>query len=291
MSDELRMDLADTGSPEALAAVILRHYPEWQPPVPLKKLAFDVGITDFEDFETNGFVGALITDETKSRGIILTQANLKKGRRRFTIAHELGHFLIPSHRGNKHCTPEDLREMSLNTTHRKQEAEANRFAANVLMPKPWMKRDAEQLGEVEISHLQILAKRYQTSLEATINRYIDLTDDRCAFIFSKDNVIRYARPSRGFPKLGLAPTDQLPTSSATIVAPSSELRTPTVWFNVDSSVWLETSWGEQSQGILEQSMRQQGGHCITLLFVAQTEEPEDEGGPDLEETWTPRFRR
>jgi Zn-dependent peptidase ImmA (M78 family) len=91
-----------------------------------------------------------------------------------------------SGRARAQCTAGDLRETRRDTQHRRREAEANRFSAGLLMPKPRFVCEMEKLGEPDITHVQLLAKQYQTSLEATANRYIDLTDDTCALIFSKD---------------------------------------------------------------------------------------------------------
>ena len=43
--------------------------------------------------DTTSFEGALLTDPDKSQGIILCRPGVPGGRRRFTIGHELGHFL------------------------------------------------------------------------------------------------------------------------------------------------------------------------------------------------------
>ena len=141
MSDELLMDLADCGSPEKLVAVILKHHPAWTAPVPIEELAKAVNIIEFRELDADGFEGALLTDANKNKGVILYKAGARDERRRFTIAHELGHFLMPSHKGNQQCTASDLRESRRGDDHQRREAEANRFAAGLLMPKPWFSRD------------------------------------------------------------------------------------------------------------------------------------------------------
>jgi Zn-dependent peptidase ImmA (M78 family) len=290
MSDELRMALADCGSPEALIAAILKHHPQWLPPVPLVLLAESVGIEALRELETTSrFEGALVTDPDKTSGIILTKAGAREERRRFTIGHELGHFLLPSHRGNRQCTADDMRETRRGTQHRRQEAEANRFSAGLLMPKPWFVRDMEKLGDADVTHVQSLAKLYQTSLEATANRYIDLTDDTCALVFSKDNIVRYVRRTSNFPFLSLKTNDPLPSGCASRHAPVDPLRVASEWVEIDGSVWIETTWGKAVPKLLEQSVRQNGGYQATLLLLEDHGEGDDEG--ELLESWTPRFRR
>ncbi len=291
MNEDLCMELADCGSPEALLRVIFEHHADWPKRVPVKELAKSVGIVEFQDLQVEGFVGALMTDDAKNKGVILTKAGQPKGRHRFTLAHELGHFLIPSHRGNRQCTTADLREHRRNTMHRKQESEANRFAAGLLMYKPRFTKDIDCLGDVDVRHVITLAKHYGTSLEATANRYVDLSENSCAFVFSKDGVVRYARAKRGFPYLTVQKGDQVPAGSYSLQAPTAPLRVPTDWAEMDGSVWLETEFGRRTPTILEQSMRQRDGYQVTLLIAQVIDEDDEEEENELEESWQVRFRR
>lgn len=58
-------------------------------------------------------------------------------RRRFTLAHELGHILIPWHIGTIGCNSEGADDGS-NPHAAKLENEANRFAARLLIPQEWL---------------------------------------------------------------------------------------------------------------------------------------------------------
>jgi IrrE N-terminal-like domain len=116
MNDELLMDLADCGSPEKLLAVILKHHPTWTAPVPVEELATAVNIVKITELEVDGFEGSLQTDAKKQRGVILYKAGTREERRRFTIAHELGHFLMPSHKGNSCARPWTLGKLAATTS-------------------------------------------------------------------------------------------------------------------------------------------------------------------------------
>lgn len=299
MSAELLMDLADCRFPEQLHAVIFRHHPHWQPPesvdeparIPVEDFAKSVNIIEFRELEAEGFEGALLTDPAKNKGIILYKSGVREERRRFTIGHELGHFLIPSHQGNKQCTAADLRENRRDTPHQRQEAEANRFAAGLLMPRDWFSRDLDRLGDADVIHVQRLARRYGTSLEATSNRYTDLSPDACAFIFSKDGVIRYLRPTGNFPPLAVKRGERLPTGCASLRAPALPLRVATPWSELDGSVWLHTRWGERAPKILEQSMRQSGGFQVSLLFVDTADIEEGDDDEKINRDWEVRFHK
>ncbi len=286
MNDDLLMELADCGSPEALLKVIFEHHHEWVPPIQIEEFARSVGIVEFNELKVEGFVGALMTNEAKTKGSILTKAGDREQRRRFTQAHELGHFLIPSHKGNRQCTAFDLREHRTDTKYRRQEAEANRFAAGFLMPKPIFEKDIDGLGEPEIDHVIELAGKYKTSAEATANRYTELSDYACAFVFSKDKVIRYSRRSANFPWLGVSKGSPLPTGCSTLQSLNRPLRVATEWSEVDAGVWCNSETIRPRQIVLEQSMRQRGGFQITLLFVEVDSEKDEE---DYEQTESRRF--
>ena len=91
--------------------------------MPVEELAAAVNIVELRELDADGFEGALTTDPNKNKGAILYKAGARKERRRFTIAHELGHFLMPSHKGDEHYTAADLREMRLDKDDRRREAE------------------------------------------------------------------------------------------------------------------------------------------------------------------------
>ena len=89
-----RIDLADVGSPEKLAIEIFKAEPDRPIPVPVEQLAIQLGIKEIQELNSDGFIGGLITNETKSAGVILVNRNLRNERRRFTIGHELGTCLF-----------------------------------------------------------------------------------------------------------------------------------------------------------------------------------------------------
>ncbi len=291
MNDDLMMDLADCAAPESIIACILRHHPEWTAPVPIEDLARSVNIIDILEMETEEFEGGLTTDPDKQKGIILYKAGTKGGRRRFTIAHEIGHFLIPSHKGDQRCTKKNMSERRTETLVQRQEAEANRFAAGMLMPKPWFVSHMRELGDADVEHVKTLARRYGTSVEATVARYAELTDDCCAFVFSKDGIIRYTKATNDFPPLSIRSKDYLPEQS---LSGRSSQRTPSgssEWAEIQGNVWLNAEGRSHCPKVLEQKLLQRDGYQLTLLFIAPDEIDAAEEAEDLEESWRPRFRR
>jgi hypothetical protein len=80
-----RIDLADAGSPDRLVMEILKAESDLPIPVPVEQLAVQLGITEIKDMDSDGFIGGLITNATKSTGVILVNEGLRKERGRFYI--------------------------------------------------------------------------------------------------------------------------------------------------------------------------------------------------------------
>lgn len=290
MNDELMMDLADCAAPESIIACILRHHPHWTAPVPIEDLARSINIVDILEMETEEFEGGLTTDSDKQKGVILYKAGMKDGRRRFTIAHEIGHFLIPWHKGDQRCTKKDMSERRVETLVQKQETEANRFAAGILMPRPWFVSDMRKLGDVDVEHVRTLARQYGTSLEATVARYVELTDDCCAFVFSKDGIIRYIKATKDFPPLTVRSKDHLPEKRLSGRS-TDRVHGTSEWAEIQGSIWLKRESCSHLPTVLEQRLLQREGYQLTLLYIAPDEIEDAEEIEALEESWTPRFRR
>ena len=277
MNDDLRMELADCGSPEKLLTVIFEHHAGWTPPVPLRDFASAVGITEIREHDTEAFEGALVTDAAKTNGVILCRPGLEP-RQRFTIAHELGHFLMPSHRGAS-CTARNLKERGTKDPAQRAEAEANRFAAGLLMPKLWIERD-EAKQELDLDRVRAIAKRYSVSVEAAANRYVELSDVPCAVVFWKDCRVRYGRANSRFPLLDAKTGAALPKVTL------DQARAPggvTEWIERDGGQWLSGTRTERVPSLLQQSLVQQNGHGLTLLQLSV----EDESDEEEETNWSP----
>lgn len=285
VNEALLMDLADCGSPERLLGVILEHHRDWKPPVDVETFARTVGILEFRDLEVDGFVGALMTDLEKTKGIILSATGMSAVRRRFTVAHELGHFLIAAHRGDKRCTSKDLMETRRETSHQKEEAQANRFAAGLLMPKPWFVAQTDDLGSPLLEHLRVLAATYSVSMEAAANRYAELTPETCAFVFLRHGRVRYTRPSRSFPTLAVRSGDQAPTDCLRAAI------TAGTWANADATAWLRRDDRSPRPNVRIQIMNQRDGFQTALLHIQDSIREKEDDLEDLIASYTPRFHR
>lgn len=93
-------------------------------------------------------------------------------RQRFTIAHELGHFFLHPQKD----AFVDYRDNSRDVMRTPREKEANMFAAALLMPSEFLKKDFRSLAKSGLNEegLHALAKRYIVSDDAMRFRLINL---------------------------------------------------------------------------------------------------------------------
>jgi Zn-dependent peptidase ImmA (M78 family) len=173
-----RIDLADKGSPEGLVMAILKAEPSLPIPIPIEELCRQLDIIEIQALTTQGFEGGLLTDRERSRGIVLVKNGVSPQRRRFTIGHELGHFLMPSHvpdeEGRFLCSQRDMAMLSSKEGDRRarMEVEANRFSSLVLMPPPRLR--AEIGGRApNIEHMLSLATKFDVSKDAMARAYAE----------------------------------------------------------------------------------------------------------------------
>jgi Zn-dependent peptidase ImmA (M78 family) len=150
--------------------------------VPVEKIVASYGIElklDKVDDELSGF---LVRDQETKRSIIGANRAHHPHRQRFTVAHELGHFLL--HRGQTVHLDETRQAFTINLrdAHSAKgedddEREANLFAAELLMPAKFLEKDLEGvtldlLGDPSL--LERLAKKYKVSTQALTFRLANL---------------------------------------------------------------------------------------------------------------------
>jgi Zn-dependent peptidase ImmA (M78 family) len=283
-NDELLMEIADLGSPELVAQAIHRAYPDLAPPYEIERIALEAGIISIEPRIDAGFEGLLMTDADKQSGFIVYNQNSPVPRRRFTISHEIGHFLLRSHDGRAQCVLQDLSVVRSKDALKNREAEANRFAVELLMPEATFRRNVRSLGSPEIDHVVQLAERYGVSKEAAARRYAGVTDHPVALIFAKDGRCRYPVKSEFFPRLELERDDSLPAYMLKALR-SAAVGTVLPWTDAEPSYWCEKP--RRGLELFERTLVQANGFTITMLM---TETADDEDDENEEEERGMRFR-
>lgn len=150
-----------------------------------------------KEVDADGFDGALIRSKGVPYGAIAVRRSIREyGRRNFTVAHEIGHFVLPGHEsGGAVCVPSDIGNWS-DTAH-EREREADEFAAELLLPSSYAQpKFANELPSLVV--IQSVADESGASLSATAWRYCDLITERCAIVWSKNGKISWYKASREF---------------------------------------------------------------------------------------------
>jgi hypothetical protein len=116
----------------------------------------------------------------------LSKISLKE-RLRYTVAHELGHYLMHRIPGQKILCR--LQDMSIwRGAHNRREVEANRFAAGVLMPIDDYCRQVD--GQpIDLELFRFSAARYDVSLTTAILQWLSFTPELAILVRSLDGFI------------------------------------------------------------------------------------------------------
>ena len=162
---------------ESKADQLLVHTGINTPPVPVEQVAHSLGIKIELANLGEDCSGVLVRNE--NRAIIGVNKKHPRNRRRFSIAHEIGHFVL--HEGDTYIDKEyrvqlQFRDLESGSGTKGEEMDANAFAAALLMPAEWVKEAFYQqpfeLTEDDV--LQMLAQKFQVSTQAMSYRLMRL---------------------------------------------------------------------------------------------------------------------
>lgn len=137
---------------------------------------------------------AYLECENGSSYIVLKES-LNENRKKFTIAHELGHFCIPWH--SELMFGCNIKEMDFKNDYAPREREANLFAAELLMPSEEFA--SRFSGKISYATVSAMAKMYDVSFLAALNRCIDLASEDCIVVCSHERCIRWFKSTEDFP--------------------------------------------------------------------------------------------
>jgi hypothetical protein len=150
---------------------------------------------DLEDCE-----GALLPSSSGKRWGIYFSLKGSPRRRRFTAAHEFGHYLV-----HRKKYPDGIRcdEAAVDGRNGIEiEREANEFAATLLMPLDDFRRQIPAKDQADFNQLSTCATRYDVSLVAAILRWLRYTDRRSMIVVSRDGFMKWAWSSEPALKSG-----------------------------------------------------------------------------------------
>lgn len=255
--------------------------------VPVDAIARALDIGEVRRAALDGCEGVLLTDAVRSRGAILVNDRRGERRARFSIAHELGHFLLERHQlhgaAGFHCRAGDLHETRADTRHRRQESEANAFAAALLVPG-YRLQPALQ-GDPDLRTLIPLRIDLDVSLEVLVRHYLDVCRTPLAAVWSADGRVRYVVRNRRFPFISRTRGERLSEATPTGRVVGSGRKGVTTWLEGDALYWCD----RPDRALREQCRLGANGHAVTLLWMDDPEGAPDAGG--VAELGMPDFRR
>ena len=146
---------------ESLNDIISRH--QVQPPIQIAKMAREMGVEVYKSEGWPDHISGLIRTDPEHCGesgyAIYTNASHSERRRRFTIAHELAHYILHRHLIGNGITDDVLYRSRLGGPIERQ---ANRYAAKLLMPWGLILESFEQ----GIDTVEKLADKFEVSKSA-----------------------------------------------------------------------------------------------------------------------------
>lgn len=175
----------------------------------------------------------------------------EKGRKRFAVAHELGHWELHKKISQIFtCTEKDFLAKYKGSP---EEIEANYFAASLLMPEKLFEENMRKLP-ISLTTLSKLADFFLTSLTATAIRYTELSKDYCAIVCSEAGKVKWWQCSSNFQSCFWIPIEQ--TLENTV---AGELFTSAVSCSghpekVDISAWSEKNDCAGQDTFIEESI-------------------------------------
>lgn len=142
----------------------------------------------------SGAVAQLVRDGDRVMILIPEEHEHSHAAIRFAIAHELGHFVLahPSHA--LHLVP-GQHETHLGEA-RDYEAEANAFAAEILLPRALVEPFVR--GPITLAPVRAIADAFGVSLLVAGRRIPEVTRAPCAAVFSTANHVAWVAPSPTF---------------------------------------------------------------------------------------------
>lgn len=108
-------------------------------------------------------------------------------RKRFSIAHELGHlFLGHLESIKKVCSDTDMMEWY----HNNIETQANFFASELILPSKLLKKKCD-VRSVNFEPIRMIAHEFRASLTASAIKFVRLCPEKCALVCSQHGKVKW----------------------------------------------------------------------------------------------------
>jgi hypothetical protein len=182
-----------TLSAELIARALLNLI-DMRAPVDLYDLADTLGL-QIRDVPSTGFDGALVRIAGRRiagrpGGIIATRESIAgDARKRFTIAHEIGHFVLPGHGVDVSVCVNEQLDLAREKV-AQMEKQANAFASELLLP---LHTVAEIVGKYGFSMetCSFVSEIFDASLTASASQCVKASEREVALVVTDGRIIKY----------------------------------------------------------------------------------------------------
>ncbi|HEY9100338.1 MAG TPA: ImmA/IrrE family metallo-endopeptidase [Thiobacillus sp.] len=246
---------------------------------PSEVLLQELGITDPEEIDAEAIawhVGVTVNyrhlDGCEAhilgygnRAVVTVHSDRPEPRRRFSLAHELGHW--HHHRGRAFiCRAEEIGGQSV----KKPEVEkvADAYAANLLMPWYLFSPKSLVIKKPSFGEIKNLADIFKTSFTATAIRYVESNTSPVMIVCHGRNGRKWFKRSRDIPERWF-PRDELDADSYAfdVLFGDKGDHAPAL---IDASAWFDRREAERYE-MREQTVSIGNGEILTLLLITDEE--------------------
>lgn len=194
-------DRTHVGEPEEVLAETFSSSLGLTVPVNVESIIEDFADIEFDDIPNS--IEAVLVRKKDARPLVVLsrslQSPMKFTRYRFTIAHELGHIIIPWQIATMLCHAQFSYHAS-DFAYKRIEAEANRFASELLVPSAWATDWLQRKGSTLAHRVLTLASTAKVSPDVALIAAARVCHADCMLLLldKEDKVLRAAQSAGSF---------------------------------------------------------------------------------------------
>lgn len=197
-----------------------------------------------------------------NRAIATVRPSGVRGRDRFSIGHELGHWEM--HRGRSFACRVDDPDSNL-TSDKPREKEADEYSAHLLMPSTIFNPEVRSLGKPGFRELDDLSRRFDASLLATCIRLADIDALPVVVACYSSSGRRWSKVAAQVPRRWWL-RDKLDDDSFAHSLLACGTRTVSAR-KQPGEIWFENSDAENYE-VTEECMPGRAGEVLVLLYLS-----------------------
>jgi len=247
-------------------SLLRKTFTDLQAPVDVATLASRLYLS-IKDAELEGFDGCLVSDGEVG-AIVVNKASTNMQRRRYTIGHEIAHFVLhkPSLKARGFFRDGMGDFLNFDCSDWSEESEANIFASYLLIPSMLF---AEDLGctKPTFADVERIAHEFDVSLAAAARRLIRASNWRsCVVVSSNGEVIWHALSQQfdGWQRPWKNLKDGTAAKLLTLPGTKDHLAE-----QMPAAFWFEGAVASEQVEVLEESKRLGDSYIYSLLTVVE----------------------